>query len=79
MTFEILYPEQRRVTKEWIISQAKDELATAYMQANPYAESAAIEENSRVSSLLEAIDILDDAGVVTFTRDAREQAEWSEA
>lgn len=75
VTFEILYPEHRRVTREWIISQAKDQLANDYMDKNFDAEDAAIEENSRLTSLVEAMEILSDAGTVTFTQTARDDAE----
>src|SRR3990167_8417609 len=78
-TYEILYPERRRVTASWIIGQAKDQLANAYMERNFNAEDAAIEENSRISGtegdqLLEAMEILSDAGTVTFTQAARDAA-----
>lgn len=72
--FEILYPERRAVTREWILSQAKDALANDYMERNPGAEDAAIEENSRVSNLGDAMDILSDLGLVTFTQTARDDA-----
>lgn len=73
--FEILYPERRLVTRDWILSQAKDRLANDYMDSNPDAEDAAIEENSRISDLVEAMEILSDAGDVTFTRAAKALAE----
>src|SRR3990167_9992096 len=76
-TYELLYPDRRRVTKDWIISQAKDQLANDYMERHQDAEDAAIEENSRLrpDALIEAMDILSDAGTVTFTQAARDDAE----
>lgn len=78
--FEILYPEHRMVTREWIISQAKDQLANDYMAANFDAPDAAIEENSRLrpDAIVEAMDILSDAGTVTFTQAARDAAEYGD-
>lgn len=73
--FEILYPEHRMVTSAWIIGQAKDQLANEYMERHFNAEEAAIEENSRVASLGEAMEILSDAGLVTFTQAARDMAD----
>ena len=78
-TYEILYPDRRRVTAAWIIGQAKDHLANDYMARHVDAEDAAIEENSRISGtegdqLLEAMGILSDAGTVTFTQAARDAA-----
>lgn len=76
--FEIIYPDRRTVSRDWIVSNAKDELATEYMRQNPEADDAAIEENSRVASLVEAIEILSDAGKVTFTQDALDRARMQE-
>lgn len=73
--FETIYPVHRYVTATWIIQQAKDELATKYMHEHPEADDSAVEENSRVRSVTEAMDILNDAGTVTFTDAARDLAE----
>lgn len=72
--FGILYPERGHRTGARLIQDAKDYLATEYMAANPNADDAAIEENARVSSVGEAMDILSDAGIYTFTQDARDRA-----
>jgi hypothetical protein len=73
--FSIVYPEKQMVSSATIIGWAKDYLATEYMANNPHADDAAIEENARVTSVLEAMDILSDAGTVTFTQEARDTAE----
>ena len=74
LTYQIIYPETRRVTREWIIGQAKDQRANDYMARHFDAEAAVVEENSRVRSLTDAMDILSDAGAVTFTSSARDSA-----
>lgn len=67
-TWHTIYPERRNVSAAWIIGQAKDAIATDYMKRNPEADEAAIEENSRVRSVEEAIEILEDQGLVTVGR-----------
>ena len=76
MEYQILYPERRFVSGAWIVSQAQDCLANAYLKLNPHAEWAAVEENARIrhDAIAEAMDILSDAGEVTFTKTARESA-----
>lgn len=66
--FDLVYPERRTVTGDWLIGQAKDYLATEYMRRNPEADDAAVEENARVRTVDLAIEILEDAGVVTLAR-----------
>lgn len=63
--FNLIYPERRVVTAETVIQWAKDYLATEYMRRNPHAPEAAIEENARVASGEEAVQILEDAGIIT--------------
>lgn len=73
--YDILYPERGTRTGARLIQDAKDHLATEYMRRNPGAEPAAIDENARVQDVAEAMDILSDAGVYTFTQTARDRAE----
>jgi hypothetical protein len=72
---EILYPERRLVSRRWVITQAQDRLATNYLKLNFDASPEAVEENSRITSLTEAMEILEDYGDVTFSRSARNLAE----
>lgn len=67
--YNLLYPERRAVSADTLIGWAKDYLATEYMRANPHAEPAAIDENARVSGVDAAIELLQDAGVITLRRD----------
>ena len=73
--YDILYPETGSRTGAELIQWAKDHVASEYMVEHPNSEDAAVEENSRVSSVLQAMEILSDAGVVTFTQAARDEAE----
>jgi hypothetical protein len=66
-TFQIIYPENGWRTGEQIIGYAKDHLATEYMRRNPGAEPAAIEENARVFSVADAMEVLESEGLMTFT------------
>lgn len=71
----VIYPERRVVGDAWIIQQAKDYLAIEYTRANPHADEAAIEENSRIRSVWEAREILEDAGLMTFGGTNRSSAD----
>lgn len=79
--FPIVYPERRYVSAAWILSHASDTLANAYMEAHPDTDwdapehAQALDANSRVSGLLDAIELLDSEGLVTFQRPTRELAE----
>ncbi len=64
----IIYPEKRLIPDSTVIQWAKDELANQYLKANPGVDpySGAVEANSKVDSLEEAMEILSDSGTVTF-------------
>jgi hypothetical protein len=66
--FVLIYPERRMISGSRLIGWAKDYLATEYMRANPHADDAAIEENARVRTVGEAIELLEDAGVITLAK-----------
>ena len=74
----IVYPKLGTITGQQAISQACDYLATEYMRANPNAPKEAVDENARVSTVTEAIEILQDAGLVTFTQAAADSVRWHE-
>lgn len=73
--YPILYPEKGTRTGERLVQYAQDHLATEYQRANPDAPQEAVDENARVNSVVQAIDILSDAGLFTFYRGARQRAE----
>lgn len=66
-TFQIIYPENGWRTGDQIIGYAKDHLATEYIRRNPTAEPAAIEENARIFSVADAMEVLESEGLMTFT------------
>lgn len=81
-TFEIVYPERRVVSVEWVLSQGFDAKVNAAVDDHvakngPFSDAAgdgayeAFVAGIAAPDLEESIELLEDLGLVTFARGAQ--------
>lgn len=75
MTFHILYPENRVVSTEWVLTQGFDAKVNAAVdehvkQHGPFDDEAYETFTASIAApdLEESIELLEDLGLVTFAR-----------